>query len=159
MKFAWENKWSVGNAIIDAEHRNLLEMAYNIEAMIGEGDISAISHELDQFEDWLCQHFGNEEEIARAIHFDFEQNGLEHQNFLAEFQRMRGELMSDSGGLPESTAKRYARFLDEWLVAHILEEDMQMKPMLQTRAYNFMPDRKAQSEASGATRTRDNRFE
>lgn len=158
MKFAWENKWSVGNAIIDAEHRNLLEMAYNIEVMIGEGNISAISQELEQFGDWLCQHFENEEEIALAIHFDFERNVLEHQNLLDEFQRMRGELMSDSGGLPESTAKRYAHFLDEWLVAHILEEDMQMKPMLQARAYNFMPDRKAQSEAHWASRARNNRF-
>src|SRR3990167_6165557 len=131
---------TAGNRIIDSEHKNLLEMAYNIESIIKKGDISAVSHELEQFEYWLCDHFENEEEIALAVNFDFFKNGLEHQNLLEEFHRMKDELMSYGSALPDSAAKRYAHFLDEWLVVHILKEDMLMKPMLQTHAYDFMPE-------------------
>lgn len=158
MGTAWKNQWSVGNSIIDSEHRNLLHMAYNIEAMIREGNIPAVAHELEQFEYWLCDHFENEEEIALAIGFDFSQNGLEHQNLLNEFQRMKSELMSNNDMLSKSAAKRYAHFLDEWLVVHILKEDMLMKPMLQAYAYDFMPDHKTKSEALLIARTWNDRF-
>ena len=140
MGSAWKNQWSVGNAIIDSEHRNLLDMAYNIESIIKRGDISAALQELEQFEYWLCDHFENEEEIALAVDFDFTNNGLEHQSLLEEFHRMKDELMSHGNTLPDSAAKRYSHFLDEWLVVHILKEDMLMKPMLQTHAYDFMPE-------------------
>ena len=140
MGSAWKNQWSVGNAIIDSEHRNLLDMAYNIESIIKRGDISAALQELEQFEYWLCDHFENEEEIALAVDFDFTNNGLEHQSLLEEFHRMKDELMSHGSTLPDSAAKRYSHFLDEWLVVHILKEDMLMKPMLQTHAYDFMPE-------------------
>lgn len=158
MGSAWKNQWSVGNSIIDSEHRNLLAMACNLEAMIGEGNITAISHELEQFEYWLCDHFENEEEIALAAGFDFAQNGLEHQNLLDEFHRMKEELMSYGNTLPDCAAKRYAHFLDEWLVAHILKEDVLMKPVLQAHAYNFMPDHKTKSDAPQIVRAWNDRF-
>ena len=158
MGSAWKNQWNVGNAIIDSEHRNLLHMAYDVEAMIKEGNIPAIAHELEQFEYWLCDHFENEEEIALAIHFDFAQNGLEHRKLLNEFQRMKNELMSYGNTLPDSAAKRYSHFLDEWLVIHILKEDMLMKPMLQAYAYDFIPDHKMKSEVPLKTRTWNDRF-
>jgi hemerythrin-like metal-binding protein len=158
MGSAWRNFWSVGNAIIDSEHRNLLEMAYGIEAMIKKGNIPAALRELEQFEYWLCDHFENEEEIALAINFDFFKNGLEHQNLLEEFHRMEDELISYGNTLPASAAKRYSHFLEEWLVAHILKEDMLMKPFLQARPYDFMPNYKAKSEAHLATRAWSDRF-
>jgi len=158
MGSAWKNFWSVGNAIIDSEHKNLLEMAYNIESIIKKGDISAVLQELEQFEYWLCDHFENEEEIALAVNFDFFKNGLEHQNLLEEFHRMKDELMAYGNTLPASAAKRYSHFLDEWLVAHILKEDMLMKPLLQAHAYNFIPEHKTKSEAHLAARTWSNRF-
>ena len=158
MGSAWNNQWSVGNAIIDSEHRNLQAIAYNIESLIGEGNISAVADELEQFEYWLCEHFENEEEIALAIGFDFARNGLEHQKLLNEFLRMKNELISNGDWLSERAAKRYAHFLDEWLVAHIAKEDMLMKPMLQTHAYSFLPDHKAKPEAPLATLAWNNRF-
>lgn len=158
MGSAWKNQWSVGNAIIDSEHRNLLDMAYNIESMIRTESLYTIAHELEQFEYWLCDHFENEEEIALAVGFDFLNNGLEHQKLLDEFHRMKDELMSYGDILPGSAAKRYSHFLDEWLVVHILKEDMLMKPALQAHAYDFIPDHKTKSEASLIARAWSERF-
>ena len=33
--------------------------------------------------------------------------------------------------------EHYVQFLRDWLIKHIAEEDLPMKPMLQTRPYGF----------------------
>lgn len=146
MSSAWKNKWNVGNAIIDSEHRNLLDMACKIGSIIKKGDISAVSQKLEQFENWLREHFKNEETIALAVGFNFTLHGLEHQNLLKELRLMKDELIFYCGMSPDTIAKQYSRFLDEWLVSHILKEDILMKPMLQAHSYGFMPGHKTESE-------------
>ncbi len=141
MGSAWKRQMSVGNGIIDSEHRNLLDMAANIEAMIREKDVSSIAEELGQFEAWLLAHFENEEGIALSVEFDVAPNRLEHQNLLKAFQLMKDALTSGGGTFPDSTAKHYySHFLSDWLEDHIIEEDMLMKPVLQTHPYDFIPD-------------------
>lgn len=142
MGSTWKNQWSVGNAIIDSEHRNLLAMACDIEERIKHRDISAVWPALDQFESWLCTHFENEEEIALAIGYTFYRNRVDHQKLLQEYHTIRNELISYGNTLSESGARRYAHFLGEWLVVHIINEDMRMKPMLQVHPYDYLPGRK-----------------
>jgi hemerythrin-like metal-binding protein len=141
MGSAWKKQMSVGNGIIDSEHRNLLNMAADIESMIQKRDACTIARELEQFETWLRAHFENEEGIALSVDFDVTPNRLEHQNLLKAFQLMKGALTSGGDTFPDSTARHYyAHFLSDWLEDHITEEDMLMKPVLQTRPYDFIPD-------------------
>ena len=135
----WKQRLSVGNAIIDSEHRNLMASAENINAMMKAGDTSAVLKELQQFEHWQCTHFENEEKIALAVNFDVSSNSLDHQNALKKFQCMKDELISCGNILPDHAIRHYSRFLSDWLVGHIVTEDMRMKPLLQTYPYNFMP--------------------
>lgn len=137
MTLAWSNELSVGNAIIDSEHKNLLVMVNNIEQVFKTKDIANLSHELELLENWLCTHFENEERIARAIGFDFAKNKLEHQNLLKELHRIIGELKAMNGICSDSTAKKYFQYLCDWLTGHVIEEDMLMKPVLQTHEYHF----------------------
>lgn len=137
MALAWSNKLSVGNAIIDSEHRNLMVMVNSIEATFKAGDGSALSQELEQVEYWLCAHFQNEERIAAAVGFDFARNKLEHQNLLQEFHRMRDELHTLHGAWSDKVAKKYYQYLCEWITNHVIEEDMLMKPVLKAHEYNF----------------------
>lgn len=147
MGSTWKKQMSVGNAIIDSEHRNLLEMACNIEAMIKKKNASAVVQELVQFEYWLHDHFENEEEIALATNIDFTHNLQEHRNLLKEFQLLKDRLKSESNTLSDSTVLHYSHFLSDWLESHIIEEDMLMKPILQTYTYDFTPGRKTKPEA------------
>lgn len=137
MALAWSNKLSVGNAVIDSEHRNLIVMVSSIEATFNARDSSALLQELEQVEYWLCAHFRNEERIALAVGFDFARNKLEHQNFLNEFHRMRDELDAMHGAWSDKAAKRHYRYLCDWITNHVIEEDMLMKPVLKTHEYNF----------------------
>lgn len=137
MALAWSNKLSVGNAIIDSEHRNLIVMINGIEATFKAGDSSALAQELEQVEYWLCAHFLNEERIAAAVGFDFARNKLEHKNLLEEFHRMKDELNAMQGMWPDKVAKRHYKYLCDWITNHVMEEDMLMKPVLAEREYNF----------------------
>lgn len=137
MALAWSNELSVGNAIIDSEHKNLLVMVNNIEQILKAKDSSNLSHELELLEDWLCTHFENEEKIALAVGFDFSKNKMEHQTLLKELHRIIGELKAMNGIWSEKTAKQYFQYLCDWLTGHVIEEDMLMKQVLQTREYHF----------------------
>lgn len=137
MALEWSKQLSVGNAIIDSEHKNLIVMVNSIEPIIRARDGVALSQELEQIEHWLCTHFENEERIASAVGFDFTKNKLEHQDLLKEFHRIKDELMAMNGIWSDKVAKQYFKFLCDWIAGHVLEEDMLMKPVLQTHEYHF----------------------
>ena len=140
MKPEWSTQFSVGNEMIDSEHYNLLGMINNVESAIRAGDISTLPQSLKLLEDCVAVHFADEEKIAQAIGFDFTQNKLEHQYVQNELRHMVEDLVARNGAWSESVAAHYSFFLSEWMVEHILQEDMLMKSVLQTYPYDFKPD-------------------
>jgi hemerythrin-like metal-binding protein len=139
MGLAWSERLSVGNAMIDSEHKKLLGMINDVEHAIRARDGAALLQAFKLLEDCVCVHFVNEEKIARAVNFPFVQNMPEHQYVRKEFQHMRDELVGKNGIWSESAAEYYSHFLSEWMIEHILDEDMQMKPVLQNFPYDFKP--------------------
>ena len=140
MELEWSKQLSVGNATIDSEHRNLLKVINDVESAIRVRDSSTLPRSFKLLEDCVAVHFADEEKIAQAIGFDFTQNRLEHQYVQNELRQMREELVAKNGLWSESEAVYYSYFLSEWMVEHILQEDMLMKPVLQTYPYDFKPD-------------------
>ena len=140
MKPELSTQFSVGNEMIDSEHRNLLKMINDVESAIRAGNSSTLPQSLKLLEDCVAAHFTDEEKIAQAIGFDFTQNKLEHQYVQNELRHMVEDLVAKNGAWSESVAAHYSFFLSEWMVEHILQEDMLMKPVLQTYPYDFKPD-------------------
>ena len=68
----WTKQLSVGNAILDSEHRNLITKINNIVHMIEAGDTAALPDIFEMLETWLITHFENEKIFAQSINFDFE---------------------------------------------------------------------------------------
>lgn len=77
----YTDELSVGNATIDIQHKNLIVMVNGIETMIKARDNFALPQALEQLEHWLCVHFTDGENIARAIKF-FASNKREHSYVL-----------------------------------------------------------------------------
>lgn len=139
MALAWAEHLSVGNSTIDSEHKNLIVMVNGIEAMIKARDNFALPQAFEQLEHYLCVHFVNEENIARAIKFPFAKNKQEHNHVLKEFRHMKAELVAKDGIWSDGTAEHYSSFLSDWMTDHVLKEDMLMKPVLQSYSYDFKP--------------------
>lgn len=141
MGLIWTNKLSVGNAIIDSEHRNLISMVKDVSHGIKARDGSTLSQAFKLLEHWLCVHFVNEEKIAQAVKFPFEQHKLAQQHSLKELQHMRNELAAKDGMWSDGAVNHFNRSLKNWMIdGHIIKLDMLMKPVLQNYDYNFWPD-------------------
>ena len=139
MELAWSEELSVGNAMIDSEHKNMIVMVNSVEHAVRTRDSFALSQAFGQLEHCLCTHFANEEKIAQAIKFNFTNNKLDHYYLLKLLQHMRDELEAKNGILSENATEHFSHFLSDWMTEHILKEDMLMKPVLQTYSYDFKP--------------------
>lgn len=137
MALVWSSELSVGNAVIDSEHRNLIVMVVSLESAIKAKDSSSLAQELEQVEYWLCAHFKNEKRIAAAVGFDPARIEAVHRKLLEEFHCMRDRLNALSSMWSDRVAKQCYQRLSEWVTGHIVDEDMQMKPVLKAHEYNF----------------------
>jgi len=142
MALAWSQEFSVGNAMIDSDHKSLIVMVNNLEHAIGARDRSALPHAFEQLEQNLCAHFANEEKLAHAIKFPFNHNELEHKYFLNMLYLIRdavAAMSAQSGMWAEDAVEHYSELLSDWFTNHIVDEDMLLKPVLQTYSYEFNP--------------------
>lgn len=139
-KLAWKKKLSVGNAVIDSEHRNLMEIIDNIESLIKAKDGHALSQVFGQLEQWLCIHFANENHIAQSVNYDFTQHKQAQQNLLKEARRLKEGVAIKDSLWPEDEIKHYSGYLKRQLVEHITNADMRMKSVLQHLPYDFLPE-------------------
>lgn len=134
--FVWTEQLSVGNEILDSDHKKLVDFANNLDHASKARDYSAVLEALNQFNACLKQHFLNEELIAHALGIPFDAHHENHQNMLTEIKLSRHEVEKRSEAAIH-VMEHYTQFLKDWLTKHIGEKDMLMKPVLQTRPYSF----------------------
>ena len=140
MEFAWTSQLSIGNAVIDSDHKNLIAKINGIVHAIKTRDRSAMPKAFDALEYWLHIHFENEEKIARVVNFDFSKHSPAQQNSLKELRQMRDGLIARKGLWHDSVADHSINFMKSWMIdGHIGDLDMQMKPALQAFDYKFWP--------------------
>lgn len=141
MKLLWSKQLSIGNVIIDSEHRNLISLVNDIIRAIEARIDSDLAQAFEQLEQALRVHFTNEEKIAQAIGFDFSRHSLAQQYGLKELQFLRNELVGGNGSWSENAVEHFTHFLKNWMIdEHIIGLDMQMRPVLQTYDYEFWPN-------------------
>ena len=140
MRLAWADNLSVGNALIDAEHQNLIVAVNSVEHLLGTRDRVALSKAMDLLDTYMRIHFRNEEKIAEAVNFPFAKNKQEHQQLLKDMRALREELEANNGNWSDDLVSKYCGFLSSWMTDHIVKEDMKLKPMLETYPYDFKPD-------------------
>lgn len=139
MVMIWRNYLSVGNAMLDFEHKDLIGMINSIEYTIGARNSFALLGAVKLFEDRIDAHFADEARLARMLDLPFEQHGATHRRFQEDFRQKTDELVAGIGIWSGKVMDCYPRFLRDWLAGHIVCEDMKMKPALQNLPYNFRP--------------------
>lgn len=137
--FVWTKQLSVGNRILDSNHKNLLGIIQEISRSIAAGDVAASARGLEQLENCLYAYFAVEEYIAKAINFDFTQHKRAHQSLLNELRCIKGELTAEKGLRSDGDEANYARILMDYLMHHIKEESRPLKIVLDTHYYDLNP--------------------
>lgn len=138
-EFKWVEKLSIGNALLDAEHKKLIDIVNSTEKAISAKNGEVLLQLFNLLVESVCLHFENEEKIAQAIDLSFAEHEMEHRYVKNELSNMRDELAKMNGRWSESRAVSYSYFLSEWLNAHLTEENKMIKSVLQTYPYNYDP--------------------
>lgn len=140
MELFWADYLSVGNGVIDSDHRNLIAVINRVEQAITARDRDALAKAFWLLDSCMYIHFKNEEKIAEAVNFPFAKNGTEHQQLMHEMRHMLKKLESVYSFWPDDLVHTYSSFLNGWIADHIIKTDMQMKPALLAYPYDLKPD-------------------
>lgn len=133
MTIRWTEDLSVGNDVVDSDHRLLMELIDDVARAAGTGGRLSLSREIRRFRNCMNRHFVTEEIFAHMLNFPFAQHKMAHLNMRTELELTELELLrGGTEAAHASVVEHYAGFLRDWLVRHITEEDMQMKPALQS---------------------------
>ena len=137
MGLEWRDQLSVGNDLIDSDHKYLIEIINQAELGLSAKHLSKLTTALDSLTRYSKTHFVREEAIAIAVGYPrAAELNVSHESLLTKLDQAReelGEEWSDVAG------EKLGVFLREWLVNHVIREDMLMKPYLKKFSPRFDP--------------------
>jgi len=130
MAVMWRDEMSVGNAMIDNDHKYLICIVNTIEAALDcEASSEVLSAYVSQLYDYSYKHFQREEKYQNEIKFpDRDAHKKEHQNLMEQIRQVHNDLQSHAdSGVYQYTTPCLVHFLRDWLMNHFNQEDMKMK--------------------------------
>jgi hemerythrin len=162
MSIVWRDAMNVGDPVIDADHHHLVDLINGFEASVSDHiDHKGIAQVLLGLAQYTGEHFQREEELQLQIHYPFHDSHRHaHRDLLRQLTGLLAEYsQAEKGGRRDRMIRDMAVFLRRWLIDHIIESDLRMKPYIQT----FLSDRAeadkrrraalALSEANGQAET------
>lgn len=134
MPIQWRKQMSVGNLIIDLDHRYLLSLINQVEyALRHPEEYDNLKMALEQLAEYAREHFAREEQLQLRIqHRAYMKHKMAHQSLLDRLDEISAEILSSED--PEALKTRREEIvplLRDWLLDHVLKEDMKMKPDLE----------------------------
>lgn len=128
----WSSKIEVGLPEIDAQHRQLFELA---ATFAGDGEQIRVLKSLAMLTEYVKVHLREEEEMMAACHYP----GLEaHKRLHAEFRRMLFDLLENAKQMTLDEIAEAVKFLiNGWFYNHILIADFAYVPSV--RAASDLP--------------------
>lgn len=137
MPLQWRPQLSVANDLIDSDHQYLIEIINKAEGCLMSKRGSELHLVLDALAHYGQSHFDREELVAKAVGFPgVAQLHASHAQLLQKLQDFKNSL-ADSW--TDESATEFTHFLRDWLVNHVIKEDMPMKPFLMKRSPRFDP--------------------
>jgi hemerythrin len=110
----WRDGFKIGIAQVDAEHRHLFTLVKSLSA-------ANIDDTLGELLDYVVTHFTHEQEAMESSGFpDFRQHLGLHEQFSAQV----ADFLSASSEWDEERVQELRKFLNKWLVGHILTHDL-----------------------------------
>ena len=133
----WNSEFEIGNPIIDSQHKELFTNAVKLQHAIENNEVKEVIDELMSFlGDYTVSHFNDEEELMTAENYTFaERQKRQHINFLKAYKLLKEEINSNT------MSKTYLMFrtqvlLIDWIVNHVLKEDLHFGKFLALKSSN-----------------------
>lgn len=115
--FVWDDKYSVGNPEIDAQHQGLFELGNKLSEVLEGQEVNPVVMRLYKY---TREHFLLEEEMMRSIGFPlYEEHKILHENLISELNEISASPFDS-----EESVLKFKKFVYDWLIDHILNKDM-----------------------------------
>ena len=130
--FDWDPRFSTGIDKFDEEHKKLIGLIRDLNKIASDGTGSdEVGGVLDELVSYTETHFASEEAAMEAHDYpDFVAHKGKHVGFVTRL----GELRRGFAAGEELITLEVLSFLQEWVAAHIMEEDKRYGPFLSERA-------------------------
>ena len=110
----WRDGFRIGVDQIDAEHRHLFVL---VKAL----NLNNVQDTLGELLDYVVTHFTHEQALMEGSGFpDFHQHLALHESFSSQV----AEFLSSGSEWSDERIQELRRFLNKWLVGHILTHDL-----------------------------------
>ena len=110
----WRDGFKVNIAQVDQEHEHLFDL---IKAL----DLQSAEQTVEDLLDYVVTHFSNEQELMEKSGFPaYEQHLKLHE----EFSGQVADFLGNGEQWSEDRIKELRRFLNKWLIGHIMTHDM-----------------------------------
>jgi hemerythrin len=133
----WREQLSVGNDLIDDDHKHLIAIVNQSEDTVRTKNLSSLKGVLNSLADYSKFHFAREELIASAA--GFPQVTHLHESHEALMKKLSEVSKEYDSELSEATGRHLVEFLRDWLISHVIKEDLMMKPFLAKFSPKFDP--------------------
>ena len=132
MVFDWDEKYSVGSAVIDTEHKHLFELG---EAAFSFADNEEKIHKIRKIipELYTCmkKHFENEEQYMLKINYPYlEEHKQHHKSIIHSMNKFLKTVPTLSASTIEHELASSVKY---WILHHIENEDKQIGDWLQNQ--------------------------
>jgi hemerythrin-like metal-binding protein len=133
MTIVWEARYEAGVAEVDEDHRRLVALINELDAVLGaDGDLMRVGMIIDALVDYIHYHFGREEALMAGAGYD---GAGDHAIAHTQLRYFLSRLVEAYTKRPSrETAARVRDYLQEWLMDHILVEDMKFAAAVAARA-------------------------
>ncbi len=134
MAIIWRKGMSVGNDIIDHDHHFMINFINTIELVLQKPEEKEmLLAVIEQLREYASNHFRREESIQRRIQYPQSiHHKNEHTQLMKDIDSLIIEIESTKSA--EEIANRSEGIigvLRDWLINHVLKEDMKLKPYLE----------------------------
>lgn len=126
-EFVWHDHYSIGNDIVDRQHRDLFDVGNRI---VEAADSEELIHLFMLFYQHLREHFQSEESLMKHHRYpDYEKHVAEHDRMLDRLIDISGTVQSRQWNLADIQV-----FVSRWVLVHILEFDIPLGEFLRRRS-------------------------
>jgi hemerythrin len=114
--FVWDEKYDVGDDVINNQHKNLFEIANNIQ----QAKMYESGKYVMQLFTYTKKHFRTEEDHMEAIGFpELEKHRVLHDNLIIKLSEISVNFIQN-----EEDFQKFKDFVFNWMNTHVLKEDM-----------------------------------
>jgi len=127
-EFIWDERYSVGDEALDAQHRRLFELGNEVARLSGAPDqADSLKKAVHALCDYVKTHFSDEERFMERKGFPrLTEHRVLHESIIHQIN----ETLRSTHNL-EALAYKLKRLLRYWVLEHIEEEDLKLKRFLE----------------------------